>query len=57
MNEKEIVERIMTQHWDMKACECWICREGYKAGCSPKDEYLPRKSKEKLGTSFCSGPG
>ena len=44
MKPKEIVERIMTQHWDIAACRCWICREGRKAGCKPKDEYLPHKS-------------
>lgn len=37
-----IVERIMTQHWDMKACECWVCQEGRAAGCRPRDEYLER---------------
>lgn len=52
MNEKEIVERIMSMHWDMKACECWICREGRKVGCSAKSEYLPHNSKKKLKWVF-----
>ncbi len=49
MEAKEIVERIMTQHWDMAACDCWICKEGRKAGCAPRDEYLPHKSNIKCG--------
>lgn len=43
MKPKEIVERIMTQHWDMVACDCWICEEGYKSKCGAKEEYLPYK--------------
>ena len=49
MRPKEIVERIMTKHWDMAACKCWVCREGRKAGCHPIDQYLPRKSKKQFG--------
>lgn len=41
MDEKEIVERIMSAHWDMKACDCWVCVHGRKAGCRPIAEYLP----------------
>ncbi len=37
---REIVERIMTQHWDMAACSCWVCRDGREAGCRPRVEYL-----------------
>lgn len=38
-----IVERIMTQHWDMGACGCWVCAEGRDAGCRPRDRYLNHK--------------
>ncbi len=40
MTPTEIVERIMTQHWDMAACQCWVCRDGREAGCRPRDAYL-----------------
>ena len=35
-----IIEIIMTQHWDMIACPCWICRMGCEAGCHPREEHL-----------------
>lgn len=35
----EIVERIMTQHWDMAACPCWVCRAGRDAGLRPRQGY------------------
>lgn len=40
---KEIVEQIMTQHWDMKSCDCWICTEGRKAGLRPRENHLKIK--------------
>lgn len=39
MDAQEIVERIMTMHWDMAACQCWVCQEGRKAGCRARVEY------------------
>lgn len=39
MDATEIVERIMTMHWDMAACQCWVCQEGRKVGCRPRLEY------------------
>ena len=39
MDTREIVEIIMTQHWDMAACQCWVCEEGRKVGCRPRDCY------------------
>lgn len=35
-----IVEIVMTQHWDMIACPCWICRLGREADCHPREEHL-----------------
>lgn len=49
MKPKEIVERIMSQHWDMAACPCWICKEGRKSGCRPQAKYLSHNSKIKVG--------
>ena len=49
MDAEEIVERIMTMHWDIAACTCWICREGRKTGLACKDKYLPHKSNVKVG--------
>ena len=45
---KEIVERIMTQHWDMAACRCWVCVLGREAGCRAREGYPtnPLGSKE-----------
>lgn len=43
MNEeavRDIVARIMTMHWDMKACECWVCQDGRAAGVRPNAKYL-----------------
>lgn len=39
----DILEAIMTQHWDMEACGCWVCRAGREAGCRPRDGFLPRQ--------------
>lgn len=38
----QIVERIMTQHWDMASCPCWVCVDGRAANCSPREKYLDR---------------
>jgi hypothetical protein len=35
MRKRDIIERIMTQHWDMAACRCWVCTAGRGAGCRP----------------------
>ncbi len=40
MNTVEIVERVMTLHWDMSACRCWLCVAGRGAGHRPRDRYL-----------------
>ena len=40
MTPTEIIERIMTQHWDMVACDCWVCVEAGKGRCRPRDTYL-----------------
>lgn len=37
---KAIIERIMTAHWDLASCRCWVCTAGREAGCRPREEYL-----------------
>lgn len=39
MKAEEIVSRIMTQHWDMVACNCWICEKGRGAGLAAQSIY------------------
>ena len=43
MKAEDIIEIIMTQHWDMKSCDCWICSEGRKLKLSPKRTHLRNK--------------
>lgn len=38
---KEVIERTMTEHWDMAACRCDLCEAGRDAGCAPRECYLP----------------
>ena len=46
MSPEEIVQRIMTQHWDMAACPCWICEAGRGAGLRPTSAYPTRPTDE-----------
>lgn len=39
MDAVEIVERIQSAHWDMAACQCWICVAGRATGCRPREGY------------------
>lgn len=43
---RSIIERIMTQHWDMAACPCWICVEGRELGLGPREQYFAHKHPE-----------
>ena len=36
----EIILTIMTQHWDMIACSCWICLAGRANGLHPREDFL-----------------
>lgn len=40
MTAQEIIERIMTQHWDLAACPCWVCKAGRELGYHPMEQYL-----------------
>ena len=37
---QDTLERIMTQHWDMIACRCWVCVEAREEGCRPREVFL-----------------
>ena len=39
MTAQDIVGTIMTQHWDMKACDCWVCKAGREIGLHPNEQY------------------
>lgn len=39
MKKRDIIERIMTMHWDMIACGCWVCVAGRVAGCRPRTNH------------------
>jgi hypothetical protein len=51
-----IVERIMTMHWDIFACDCWICKTGRLAGCRPREEYLRWRGHFNWVDAFHPGP-
>lgn len=37
---EDIVERIMTAHWDMASCRCWVCKTGRELGLRPRPKWL-----------------
>ena len=39
MDANELIERVMTEHWDMAACPCTFCVEARKLGLRPRDCY------------------
>lgn len=43
---RKIIETVMTQHWDLAACPCWVCEEGREAQCRPRDIYLSYRHPE-----------
>ena len=51
MTMREIIEIIMSQHWDMAACPCWICKEGHKLGCRPRGQHLRHNAGDKAKDS------
>ena len=50
-----IVEKKMSLHWDIFACNCWLCEAGRAAGCAPRPEYLPHRAPPEtyIGDSEC----
>lgn len=45
LSPQEVYEIIMTQHWDLAACRCFICRNGRKWGYGPQRKYLADRHK------------
>lgn len=46
---EQVVEIIMAQHWDMVACNCWICEAGRKNGLGAYNENLPHNLEKPFG--------
>lgn len=38
MKPKDIVRRIMTMHYDLAACHCWVCEAGRDAGLHARSD-------------------
>jgi hypothetical protein len=45
MTAEEIVEQIMTMHWGMAVCHCWVCKAGHEQGLHPRSGYLDWRGK------------
>lgn len=39
MTAQELIERVMTEHWDIASCSCLFCCEARKLGFRPRDGY------------------
>jgi hypothetical protein len=50
---QSIIERVMTLHWDMAACRCWVCVAGRSVGCRPQPQYL--QSRDEIRDGLVSG--
>lgn len=49
LTPENVIEIIMAQHWDMVACDCWICNAGRYNGLGATRENLPHNRKDDLG--------
>lgn len=49
MTNEEIIERIMTDHWDEAACRCWVCQAGRENNLRPRREYLYHNTGKDFG--------
>ena len=47
------IEKTMTDHWDMKACECLVCEAGRVLGCGPREWHQPHKQKHYVTKNPC----
>lgn len=53
---QDIVEKIMTQHWDIAACQCWICKAGRDVGLHPMEKHSGNHGAERLPlVELCKG--
>jgi hypothetical protein len=39
-DNETILEIIMTQHWDLAACPCWVCSHARENGVRPRKQWL-----------------
>lgn len=39
MDAQELVERVMTEHWDIAACRCAFCKAARDLGFRPREGY------------------
>jgi hypothetical protein len=39
MDAQELIERVMTEHWDIGACPCFFCKTARGLGFRPRDSY------------------
>ena len=39
MDAQELIERVMTEHWDIGACPCFFCVIGRDLGFRPRPSY------------------
>ena len=39
MSAEELIERVLTEHWDVMTCWCRFCREARTLGFKPRSEY------------------
>lgn len=37
----DLIEFVMTQHWDIFACGCFFCVHGTRLGLRPREQHLP----------------
>lgn len=39
MSAQELIERVLTEHWDIGTCPCKFCVEAHKLGFRPRNGY------------------
>ena len=37
---EDVIRRIMGAHWDIFACNCWVCYGGRRLGLAPEERWL-----------------
>ena len=45
MTAPEIVQQVMTMHWDIMSCRCWVCVAGRENGLHPNEAFLDWRGK------------
>jgi hypothetical protein len=49
VTDQQLIERVMTNHWDMAACPCVVCGYGRARGWSARIEYLGESDPHSIG--------